>query len=90
MTAVLNIKIPLELGSLVNVVAGLSPGQGLDTYMETLARPGLRLCVLYLTQVYTCVYVLVCSECVCLTLCDHMSLQFNTTAFPHVQDVFNP
>ena len=50
----LNIKIPLELGSLVNVVASLTPGQGLDSYIERLARPGLRLCVLYVTQVCVC------------------------------------
>ena len=49
--AILNIKIPLELGGLVNTVASLTPGQGMDNYMERLTRPGLRLCVLYLTQV---------------------------------------
>ena len=47
----INIRLPLELGELVNVVAGLAPGQSLDTYLERLTRPGLRLCVLYLTQV---------------------------------------
>ena len=49
--AVVNIRIPLELGAMVNVVASLVPGQNLDTYIERLARPGLRLCALYLTQV---------------------------------------
>ena len=49
--AVLNIQIPLELGNMVQVVAVLAPGQSLDTYIDRLAGPGLRLCLLYITQV---------------------------------------
>ena len=49
--AVLNIQIPLRMGSLVNVVAGFTPGEGLRSYAERLSRPALGLCGLYLAQV---------------------------------------
>ena len=51
MVAVLNIQIPLRMGSLVNVVAGFTPGEGLRSYAERLSRPALGLCGLYLAQV---------------------------------------
>lgn len=66
LTAVLNIQIPLELGGLVNVVAGLTPGLSMEIYMERLVRPGLRLCMLYLTQVQceiVCSCILTFSAC---------------------------
>ena len=49
--SVLNIQIPLEMGRLVNVVAGFTPGGSLGTYLERLSLPALHLCALYLTQV---------------------------------------
>ena len=49
--AVLNIKIPLEMGSLVNVVAAFTAGDTLGSYVERLSRPAVRLCALYLAQV---------------------------------------
>jgi hypothetical protein len=49
--SVLNIQIPLEMGRLVNVVAGFTPGGSLGTYLERLSLPALHLSGLYLTQV---------------------------------------
>jgi ATP-binding cassette subfamily B (MDR/TAP) protein 8 len=61
--AVLNIKIPLEMGRLVNVVASSAPEEGLDSYIERLSAPGVRLCGLFFTQgVFTFLYIALLSH----------------------------
>ena len=58
--ALLNIKIPHELGGLVNIVSTFTSGEELQKYLERLTRPVLRLCVLYVTQVCVCVCCVLC------------------------------
>ncbi len=60
--ALLNIAIPLELGGLVNIVSGLRGGRELDSYLRELLPLGLRLTLLYASQV--CV-MWVCEQPVC-------------------------
>ena len=60
--AILNIAIPLELGGLVNVVSALRRGRELNSYLTELLPLGLRLTLLYASQV--CVCVCACVWCV--------------------------
>lgn len=50
-TALLNISIPLELGSLVTVVSQLQTDLPLSNYLSHLAPSALKLAALYMTQV---------------------------------------
>ncbi len=49
--AVLNILIPLELGALVNVVSVLQSNKQLSDYIKQLLPRGIRLTLLYASQV---------------------------------------
>ncbi len=87
--AILNIAIPLELGGLVNVVSALRRGRELNSYLTELLPLGLRLTLLYASQVCVCVWacgrgvVCECGVCVgvinvCLcTGCPHISIHWS-------------
>ncbi|CAI8029963.1 Mitochondrial potassium channel ATP-binding subunit [Geodia barretti] len=75
--SVLNIQIPLEMGRLVNVVAGFTPGGSLGTYLERLSLPALHLCALYLTQgCFTFLYISFLSH-----LGERLSVRLRTSLF---------
>lgn len=62
MAAVLNISIPLELGSLINSVATLTPRQHVHHYLSQLAPSATKLISLYVLQaISTFVYITVLS-----------------------------
>jgi ATP-binding cassette subfamily B (MDR/TAP) protein 8 len=75
--SVLNIQIPLEMGRLVNVVAGFTPGGSLGTYLERLSLPALHLSGLYLTQgLFTFLYISFLSH-----LGERLSTRLRTSLF---------
>lgn len=49
--AIINIRIPLLLGGLVNVVAQLETGHELQHYLDELREPAIKLAAHYLAQV---------------------------------------
>lgn len=56
--AILNIQLPIALGSLVNIIAAFEPGRQTHDYLGELVRPGTRLLGIYLLQsVFTFSYI---------------------------------
>ena len=53
----INIRIPLLLGDLVNVVAQLEAGHELQYYLNDLRSPAIKLAAHYVAQVPNVLYV---------------------------------
>ncbi len=59
--AVLNIQLPLALGSLVNIVSGFQLGRRTSDYLQELINPGLKLLGTHVICVQTIynIYILI-------------------------------
>ena len=56
--AIINIRIPLLLGGLINVVAQLETGHEIQHYLNELREPAIKLASHYIAQVLIVVYIL--------------------------------